>query len=61
MDGPSQNLFCNDGGSWEGHVIEAPFPYRQGDTFYLFYSGNDYGEHHSALHKNHVSVLSALT
>lgn len=37
IDGPSQNLFCNDGGSWEGHVIEAPFPYRRGDTYYLLY------------------------
>ena len=42
IDGPSQNLICNDQG-WEGHVIEAPFPYRRGNLCYLFYSGNDYG------------------
>ena len=23
--------------------IEAPFPYRRGFQWYLFYSGNDYG------------------
>lgn len=28
---------------WEGSLIEAPFVVRDGDTYHLFYSANDYG------------------
>ncbi len=28
---------------WEGHVVEAPTIYLHDDTYYLFYSANDYG------------------
>jgi beta-xylosidase len=29
--------------AWEGDLIEAPTLWRDGDTYYLFYSANDYG------------------
>ena len=27
---------------WEASVVEAPFMWKNGDSYYLFYSGNDY-------------------
>lgn len=35
-------LIRNDGGSWEGGVVEAPFVVRHEGMYYLFYSGNVY-------------------
>jgi beta-xylosidase len=32
-----------DDAAWEGDLIEAPTLWRDGDTYYLFYSANDYG------------------
>ena len=29
--------------AWEGALVEAPTLWREGDTYYLFYSANDYG------------------
>lgn len=29
--------------AWEGHVVEAPFLWRHENLYYLFYSGNDFG------------------
>lgn len=37
--GDRHELFRNDQ-PWEGGVVEGPFLLRQGDYFYLFYSGN---------------------
>jgi beta-xylosidase len=34
---------------WEGHVIEAPTVLLQDDTYYLFYSANDYNSEHYAV------------
>lgn len=28
---------------WEGSVVEAPTMFKQGDSYYLFFSANDYG------------------
>lgn len=40
--GPETTLLVNDGQSWEGGVVEAPWLVRRGDWYYLFYSGNVY-------------------
>ena len=37
--GRPSRLVKNDAG-WEGAVVEAPTLWREGDTYYLFYSGN---------------------
>jgi beta-xylosidase len=39
---PSSLGVRNDA-DWEGNLIEAPTLWREGDTYYLFYSANDYG------------------
>ncbi len=35
-------ILVNDGGSWEGGVVEAPWIVKRNGTYYLFYSGNVY-------------------
>jgi len=35
-------LIRNDGSTWEGGVVEAPWLIERGGTYYLFYSGNVY-------------------
>jgi len=35
-------VLVNDGGSWEGGVVEAPWVVARDGMFYLFYSGNVY-------------------
>ena len=42
MTGPLAPLFRNDK-SWEGTVVEAPFMWKHGGKYYIFYSGNGYG------------------
>ena len=32
----------NDGGTWEGGVVEAPWVVKRDGMYYLFYSGNVY-------------------
>ena len=39
--GEAMPLIRNDAG-WEGHLIEAPFMVRHGQSYVLFYSANDY-------------------
>jgi GH43 family beta-xylosidase len=35
-----KEVLRNDVGTWEGHVIEAPWVVKRGQYYYLFYSGN---------------------
>ena len=37
------SLGLRNDAAWEGDLIEAPTLWRDGDTYYLFYSANDYG------------------
>ncbi len=39
--GTRTELITNDQ-DWEGHVVEGPWVIREGDYYYLFYSGNSY-------------------
>mmetsp|Transcript_5386 Transcript_5386/g.15420 ORF Transcript_5386/g.15420 Transcript_5386/m.15420 type:complete len:318 (+) Transcript_5386:978-1931(+) len=39
--GRAVNLIRNDQ-AWEGTTVEAPVIHRQGSTYFLFYSGNNY-------------------
>ena len=41
--GRAVSLGVRNDAAWEGDLIEAPTLWRQGDTYYLFYSANDYG------------------
>jgi beta-xylosidase len=39
LAGESRQLFKQDA-LWENHLVEAPFMWRRGDRYYLFYSAN---------------------
>jgi beta-xylosidase len=41
--GAPASLGVRDDAAWEGDLIEAPTLWREGDTYYLFFSANDYG------------------
>jgi beta-xylosidase len=43
LTGPPIDLGLDNNQAWEGNVIEAPQIVRHDDTYYLFYSANDYG------------------
>jgi beta-xylosidase len=43
LAGEPQRLGVRNDAGWEGALIEAPTLWREGDTYYLFYSANDYG------------------
>ena len=43
VTGEPVDLGMDNDRPWERHVIEAPTVWREGDTYYLFYSANDYG------------------
>jgi len=43
LTGDAVDLGLDNDRGWEGNVIEAPQIVRHGDTYYLFYSANDYG------------------
>ena len=40
--GAEVQLLVNDGSSWEGGVIEAPWVVKRDGTYFVFYSGNVY-------------------
>jgi beta-xylosidase len=42
LAGRPRSLGVRDDTAWEGDLIEAPTLWRDGDTYYLFYSANDY-------------------
>lgn len=42
LSGTAQTLITNDQ-AWEGNVTEGPFMVMHSGTYYLFYSGNNYG------------------
>jgi len=50
-------LIRNDGSSWEGGVVEAPWLVLRGGTYYLFYSGNVYDHRY----RTGVARSAALT
>ena len=41
--GKPVRLGARNDAEWEGALIEAPTLWREGDTYYLFFSANDYG------------------
>jgi beta-xylosidase len=41
--GQPTSLGVRNDAAWEGDLIEAPTLWREGDTYYLFFSANDYG------------------
>ena len=41
--GKPVSLGVRNDAEWEGALIEAPTLWREGDTYYLFFSANDYG------------------
>ena len=43
LTGKPVSLGVRNDAAWEGDLIEAPTLWRDGDTYYLFYSANDYG------------------
>jgi beta-xylosidase len=43
VEGEIFDLGMRNDRPWERHVIEAPTIFRHEDTYYLFYSANDYG------------------
>lgn len=43
LAGRPRSLGVRNDAAWEGDLIEAPTLWRDGDTYYLFYSANDYG------------------
>jgi beta-xylosidase len=43
LAGEPRRLGVRNDAAWEGNLIEAPTLWRNGDTYYLFYSANDYG------------------
>jgi beta-xylosidase len=43
LAGRPTRLGVRNDASWEGALIEAPTLWRQGGTYYLLYSANDYG------------------
>ena len=43
LAGRPRSLGVRNDAAWEGKLIEAPTLWREGDTYYLFYSANDYG------------------
>jgi beta-xylosidase len=43
LTGKPSSLGVRNDAAWEGDLIEAPTLWRDGDTYYLFYSANDYG------------------
>ena len=43
LEGRPRSLGVRNDAAWEGDLIEAPTLWRDGDTYYLFYSANDYG------------------
>ncbi|HUS66657.1 MAG TPA: family 43 glycosylhydrolase [Kofleriaceae bacterium] len=50
-------ILRNDGGTWEGGVVEAPWLVKRDGTYYLFYSGNVYDERY----RTGVARASAVT
>jgi beta-xylosidase len=43
LTGKPASLGVRNDAAWEGNLIEAPTLWRDGDTYYLLYSANDYG------------------
>ncbi|HEV3465306.1 MAG TPA: glycoside hydrolase family 43 protein [Actinomycetota bacterium] len=43
LAGQPRRLGVRNDASWEGTLIEAPTLWREGDTYVLFFSANDYG------------------
>jgi beta-xylosidase len=43
LAGQPSRLGVRNDAAWEGDLIEAPTLWRDGDTYYLFFSANDYG------------------
>ena len=43
LAGKPSRLGVRNDAAWEGDLIEAPTLWRDKDTYYLFYSANDYG------------------
>jgi beta-xylosidase len=43
LTGRPASLGVRDDAAWEGDLIEAPTLWRDGDSYYLLYSANDYG------------------
>lgn len=50
-------ILRNDGATWEGGVVEAPWLVRRSGTYYLFYSGNVYDHRY----RTGVARASAVT
>lgn len=50
-------ILRNDGGTWEGGVVEAPWIVLRDGTYYLFYSGNVY----DARYRTGVARASSVT
>jgi hypothetical protein len=42
LEGSPSLLLTNGGQSWQGTIIEGPDMVQEGNSYYLFYSGNDY-------------------
>ncbi len=40
----AHQVLVNDGSTWEGGVVEAPWVVKRSGTYYLFYSGNVYDQ-----------------
>jgi beta-xylosidase len=49
LTGKPVDLGLDNDRAWEGNVIEAPQIVRHDDTYYLFYSANDYGSNKYAV------------
>jgi beta-xylosidase len=49
LTGEPKSLGVRNDAAWEGNLIEAPTLWREGDTYYLFYSANDYGSRNYAV------------
>ncbi len=50
-------VLVNDGATWEGGVVEAPWIVKRGGTYYLFYSGNVYDHRYRTGVARAASVL----
>jgi beta-xylosidase len=42
LEGEPVSLGVRNDAAWEGNLIEAPTLWREGNTYYLFFSANDY-------------------
>jgi len=49
LEGRPRSLGVRNDAAWEGDLIEAPTLWREGGTYYLFFSANDYGSTHYAV------------